>query len=87
MEEFANLIFENWRKMNNYDINYFSSKGSEILDEAEKFLNLEIVDRFYELLTTNGEDIMRKAFISGFGYACKCLSCGRVELSPVNEIE
>lgn len=79
MEEFANLIFENWQRMNNYDVDYFSGKGRELLDEAEKYLSTDIVDLFYNLLAENGLDIMKEAFISGFGYACKCLSFGRVE--------
>ena len=87
MEEFANLIFENWRKMNNYDIDYFSDKGREILNEAEKILNVDVVNKFYYLLAANGEDVMRKAFISGFEYACKCLSNGKIELKGCVDYE
>ena len=46
----------------------------------ENFLKPEIVNEIYDLLCDNGETIMRDAFIAGFGYACKCLSNGKIEL-------
>ena len=64
---------------NDYDMDYYTNKGAEILSEVEKILNPSFVDKFYELLCDNGEEIMRNAFIAGFGYACKCLSNGKIE--------
>lgn len=84
MEEFAKIIFENWQKEQDYDLDYFTSKGKELLNEAEKILNNEFVDKFYWLLCENGEEIMRDAFIAGFGYACKCLTNGKIDLLPNN---
>lgn len=84
MQEFAKMIFEQWQKENNYDMEYFTNKGREILDETEKILNPSFVDKFYDLLCDNGEEIMRDAFIAGFGYACKCLSNGKIELGGGN---
>lgn len=80
MEEFAKMIFEQWQREKDYDMDYFTSKGEELLNEAAKILNPDFVDKFYDLLCDNGEEIMRDAFISGFGYACKCLSNGKIEL-------
>ena len=83
MEHFARMIFEQWQKENDYDFDYFTEKGKEILNETEKILHPDFVDKFYELLCDNGEEIMRDAFISGFGYACKCLSNGKIEFGGV----
>lgn len=80
MEHFAAMIFEQWQKENDYNMDYFTNKGSEILEETEKILHPSFVDKFYDLLCENGEEIMREAFIAGFGYACKCLSNGKIEL-------
>ena len=81
MNEFAKIIFEQWRKENDLDIEYFSNAGKDLLDEAEKYLNLDFVNKIYDMLCDNGEEIMCKAFIDGFMYACKCLSNGKIELS------
>lgn len=81
MEEFAKLIFEQWVKENDYNVEWFTNKGRTILDEAEKVLNVDLVDRIYELLCDNGEELMQQAFTAGFGYACKCLSNGKIEFS------
>lgn len=80
MEFFATMIFEQWQKENDYNMEYFTSKGRELLNEAEKILNPNLVNDFYDLLCENGEEIMHDAFIAGFGYACKCLSNGKIEL-------
>lgn len=80
MEEFAKMIFEQWQREKDYDMDHFTSKGEELLNEAAKILNPDFVDKFYDLLCDNGEEIMRDAFIAGFGYACKCLSNGKIEL-------
>lgn len=81
MEEFAKLIFEQWKKEKDYDVDFFSDKGNELLNEAGKILNVEWVNKFYDLLCDNGEEIMERAFIAGFGYACKCLSNGKIEFN------
>ena len=80
MEEFATMIFENWLAEQQYDVDFFTEKGAELLDEAEKILSYDFVDKIYNVLGENGHEIMRRAFISGFGYACKCLSNGKIEL-------
>lgn len=81
MEEFAKIIFEQWQKENDYNVEYFTSKGRDLLNEAEKILNPELVNNFYDLLCENGEELMCNSFIAGFGYACKCLSNGKIQLS------
>ena len=80
MEDFAKMIFENWLMEQEYDVEYFTEKGREILDEAEKILSVDFVDRFYYLLCENGHKTMENAFISGFRYACKCLTNGKIDL-------
>lgn len=81
MDEFAKLIFEQWLKEQDYDVEYFTNKGRKILDDAEKILSVDLVNDIYELLCDNGEELMQTAFTAGFGYACKCLSNGKIEFS------
>ena len=81
MDEFAKLIFEQWLKEQEYNVDWFTNKGRKILDDMEKYFNPDIVNGIYELLCDNGEELMQTAFTAGFGYACKCLSNGKIEFS------
>lgn len=81
MDEFAKMIFEQWLKEQNYDVDFFSNDGKKILDDMGQFFKPEVVDKIYDLLCDNGEELMKRAFTAGFGYACKCLSNGKIEFT------
>ena len=38
MEHFATMIFEQWLKEQDYDVDFFSRDGKKILDDMGKFL-------------------------------------------------
>ena len=80
MEDFAKMIFENWLREIDYNVECFTDKGRQILDEAEQILSVDYVNRIYDLLCENGQETMENAFIAGFGYACKCLTNGKIDL-------
>ena len=79
MEEFAKMIYEQWR--NSQEGEYFDWGD---YDEEWK----RLYDILNEKVATNLEcsvnkrvwEIEEKAFIAGFGYACKCLSNGKVTI-------
>lgn len=86
MEEFANLIYENWQK-DNIDRALFFKKGEEMMNELQDILSLSISEKIYNTFCDSCQEIERNAFIDGFAYAVKCLSNGKVELKGgvVNE--
>ena len=79
MEEFAKLIYENWTREND-ERDLFFKKGKELVEELEKILSNELNIKIYDTYCDSCCEIEEKAFIAGFGYACKCLSNGRIEL-------
>lgn len=79
MEEFARMIYEKWAEENdNRDI--FHKHGEELVEELEKILSFEFNRKLYDMFCDGCLEIEQNAFIAGFGYACKCLSNGKIEL-------
>lgn len=83
MNEFAKMIYEQWRKYsddtgseNNIDWGDYSEAVNKIYD----FLNVKIADELERAINTRVWQVEENAFIAGFGYACKCLSDGKIEL-------
>lgn len=80
MEEFAKMIYEQWR---NSDESENLSWGQEYDDAWKKvydILNPELASDIEGSINNRVWNIQEKAFIAGFGYACKCLSNGKIEL-------
>lgn len=80
MEEFAKMIYEQWR---NSDESEKLSWGQEYDDAWKKvydILNPELASDIEGSINKQVWNIQEKAFIAGFGYACKCLSNGKIEL-------
>ena len=79
MEEFAKMIYEQWAKENdNRDV--FKSCGEELVKKLENLLSYSLNMELYDLFCDGCLEVEENAFIAGFGYACKCLSNGKVEL-------
>lgn len=78
MNEFARMIYQQWAKDNERDI--FGAKGKELLDELEKILSSSLMGQIYDTFCDGCLEIEEAAFIAGFGYACKCLSDGKIDL-------
>lgn len=84
MNEFAKLIYEQWCDKNE-DRDIFHDKGKELMNELENILNVKLFNDIYDTFCKGCFEIEETAFIAGFGYACKCLSNGKIELGGVGE--
>lgn len=78
MEEFAKMIYEQWCK-NNEDRDVFKEKGEELTSRLEEILSVPLLNDIYDIFCDSCLEIEKNAFIAGFGYACKCLSNGKIE--------
>ena len=83
MECFARMIYEQWCKENE-ERDLFYKKGSEVVEELEKILSYELNSKIYYAFCDGCLEIEQNAFISGFAYACKCLSNGKIEFGGFN---
>lgn len=85
MEEFAKMIYGQWR---NSDESEKLSWGQEYDDAWKKvydILNPELASDIEGSINKRVWNIQEKAFIAGFGYACKCLSNGKIELGGAKQ--
>lgn len=82
MNEFARMIYAQWR--NNHDIDSEDNIDWGDYDEAVHkiydFLNEKIADKLECAINQKVWQVEENAFIAGFGYACKCLSDGKIDL-------
>ena len=85
MQEFAKMIYEQWRKENQERDIYFK-KGEEFNEQLEDILSVKVLNDIYDLYCDSCMEIEQNAFISGFAYACKCLSNGKIELGGGNNV-
>lgn len=85
MEQFAKMIYRNQESQQEFGENalYFE-KGEELLNKLESILSRELFGEIYDLFTKGCMEVEENAFISGFEYACKCLSAGKIEFGKVN---
>lgn len=79
MEAFAKMIYGQWRE-NNLDRDLYFKKGDELNEEIEKILSVNLSSKIYETFCDSCAEVEENAFISGFSYACKCLSAGKIDL-------
>lgn len=82
MEEFARMIYEQWRNNSgpgtDNDIDW--GDYDEAINRIYGFLNEKIADNLERAINKRVWQVEENAFIAGFGYACKCLSDGKVDL-------
>lgn len=80
MEEFAKIIYEQWINSDEAeDFNWgreYDEGWNKLYDILNKKLATEIECNINKIVY----EIQKKSFIAGFGYACKCLSNGKVDL-------
>lgn len=83
MEEFAKMIYRQWRNSlaegsDEYnDIDW--ADYNEAIARLHDFLNENIANELEYAINRNVWTVEQNAFIAGFGYACKCLSNGKIE--------
>lgn len=82
MEEFARMIYRQWRHSvdigEDGDIDW--GDYGETVQKIYDFLNEKLASDLECAINKRVWDIEENAFITGFGYACKCLSDGKIEL-------
>ena len=79
MEEFAKMIYEQWRNsQDGEDFNWgdYDEEWKRLYD----ILNEKVATNLECSVNKRVWKIEEKAFIAGFGYACKCLSNGKVTI-------
>ena len=79
MEEFAKMIYEQWRNSQdgeNFDWGDYDEEWKRLYD----ILNEKVATNLECSVNKRVWEIEEKAFIAGFGYACKCLSNGKVTI-------
>jgi len=80
MNEFAGMIYEQWRNSHNIEEIDWGDYG-ETVEKIYNFLNEKIATDLEFAINERVWMIEKNAFIAGFGYACKCLSNGKIDLN------
>lgn len=80
MDEFAKMIYEQWRRENEERDVYFD-KGEEFNKKLENVLSVALLNDLYDLYCDSCMEVEENAFLAGFAYACKCLSNGKIEFA------
>lgn len=78
MEEFARMIYEQWRSKDDNTIDW--GDYEEVVRKIYDFLNEKIANDLECAINQRVWQVEENAFISGFAYACKCLSDGKIDL-------
>nr|WP_300850789.1 hypothetical protein [uncultured Acetatifactor sp.] len=82
MEEFARMIYNQWRNNSvprtDNDIDW--GDYDEAIHKIYDFLNEKLASDLECAINKRVWQIEENAFIAGFGYACKCLSDGKIDL-------
>ena len=65
--------------VSNIHLDGLNATSSEI-EELESILSSNLSDKIYDTFCNSCLEIEESAFIAGFGYACKCISNGKIEL-------
>ena len=79
MNEFAKMIYEQW--CNSQDGEEFNwGEYDEVWNKLYEILNEKVATDIECSVNKKVWEVQEKAFMAGFGYACKCLSNGKIEL-------
>ena len=79
MNEFAKMIYEQW--CNSQDGQEFNwGEYDEVWEKLYEILNEKVATDIECSVNKKVWEVQEKSFIAGFGYACKCLSNGKIEL-------
>lgn len=79
MNEFAKMIYEQWiRTQEGEDFNW-GDEYDETWKKLYDILNEKVATDIECSVNKRVWEVQEKSFIAGFGYACKCLSNGKIE--------
>lgn len=83
MNEFAKMIYEQWEKTQEGEEFDWGEGYNETWQKLYDILNDKVATEIECSVNKKVWEVQEKAFIAGFGYACKCLSNGKIELGGV----
>lgn len=79
MNEFAKMIYEQWEKtQEGEEFNW--GEYDEVWNKLYDILNEKVATDIECSVNKKVLEVQEKAFMAGFGYACKCLSNGKIEI-------
>lgn len=79
MNEFAKMIYEQWfNSQDGEDFNW--GEYDEVWNKLYDILNEKVATDIECSVNKKVWEVQEKAFMAGFGYACRCLSSGKVTL-------
>lgn len=80
MEEFAKMIYEQWKDTQEGEAFNWGDEYDNAWNKLYDILNESVATDIECSINKRVWDVQEKSFIAGFGYACKCLSNGKVNL-------
>lgn len=80
MEEFAKMIYAQWVNTDDAEKLTWGQEYDDNWKRIYNILNPSLADDIERSVNKSVWDIQEKSFIAGFGYACKCLSAGKIDL-------
>ena len=80
MNEFAKMIYEQWEKIQEGEEFDCGVGYNETWQKLYDILNDKVATEIECSVNKKVWEVQEKAFMAGFGYACKCLSNGKIEL-------
>ena len=80
MDEFAKMIYEQWEKTQEGENFEWGDGYNETWQKLYDILNEKVATDIECSVNKKVWEVQEKAFMAGFGYACKCLSNGKIEL-------
>ena len=80
MEEFAKMIYEQWLDSDEAEEFNWGREYEESWQKVYDILNEKLATDIECSINKKVWAIQEKSFIVGFGYACKCLSAGKIDL-------
>lgn len=83
MNEFAKMIYENWRNSDEHD-DFTWGDYNKQWEKLIQILNPELEFEIESSINKCVWEVEQNAFIAGFEYACKCISAGKIEFAKVN---
>lgn len=79
MDEFAKMIYEQWFRSDEVEKLAWGKEYDDAWKKVYEILNPTIADDIERTVNERVWNIQERSFIAGFGYACKCLSNGKIE--------
>ena len=80
MDEFAKMIYEQWEKTQEGENFEWGDGYNGTWQKLYDILNDKVATEIECSVNKKVWEVQEKAFMAGFGYACKCLSNGKIEL-------